>query len=157
MRGEYHFPFQKYPPTVELPPRARRILSGSKESPPKVGTTSACAENTNIGVVAGGSMRNYLRVRGEYLPSCEVYPSIRELPPRARRIPLEAYMKSKFGGTTSACAENTLPQQLAGSRGGNYLRVRGEYLLESKSNNDKGELPPRARRILFPYHSFLCA
>ena len=46
VRGEYHFPFQKYPPTVELPPRARRILTQSQTQITDRGTTSACAENT---------------------------------------------------------------------------------------------------------------
>ena len=30
----------------------------------------------------------------------------------------------------------------------NYLRVRGEYCQEHRTQNDLGELPPRARRIL---------
>ena len=32
------------------------------------GTTSACAENTLHGIIHDPQIRNYLRVRGEYLP-----------------------------------------------------------------------------------------
>ena len=92
-------------------------------------------------------MWNYLRVRGEYCPTpftgfCTV-----ELPPRARRIPGASGIYASPPGTTSACAENTLPQQLAGSRGGNYLRVRGEYWRRCRQRQINWELPPRARRI----------
>ena len=33
---------------------------------PETGTTSACAENTNINAGKGVATGNYLRVRGEY-------------------------------------------------------------------------------------------
>ena len=54
---------------------------------------------------------------------------------------------SALFGTTSAYAENTWTNKTSWTTCGNYLRVRGEYLLKSKSNDDKGELPPRTRRI----------
>ena len=50
-----------------------------------------------------------------------------ELPPRARRIPLEDISKENIKGTTSACAENTYQQQHPHDQTRNYLRVRGEY------------------------------
>ena len=51
------------------------------------------------------------------------------------------------GGTTSACAENTVTIRVEGFQHGNYLRVRGEYLLPVKQMIPPAELPPRARRI----------
>ena len=51
-------------------------------------------------------------------------------------------------GTTSACAENTRFPRLWSNVGGNYLRVRGEYLMMVKPLLVRLELPPRARRIL---------
>ena len=86
-----------------------------------------CAENTDLGLGRVYTVRNYLRVRGEYTAKRWIVSAPAELPPCARRIPdnmLDTYHRI---GTTSVCAENTLP------RGGfrpvcrNYLRVRGEY------------------------------
>ena len=51
------------------------------------------------------------------------------------------------GGTTSACAENTEWWLRYAPLLGNYLRVRGEYLLPVKQMIPPAELPPRARRI----------
>ena len=114
---------------------------------PHKGTTSACAENT------GGEGRhrcrlwNYLRVRGEYnCPPCNPC-NIAELPPRARRIPSRAPWQVPLCGTTSACAENTHAIPLPTIQPGNYLRVRGEYLVALPKLFPKRELPPRARRI----------
>ena len=52
-----------------------------------------------------------------------------------------------MAGTTSACAENTARPTNPGWRCGNYLRVRGEYILPGYPLGLRGELPPRARRI----------
>ena len=73
------------------------------------------------------SLRNYLRVRGEYHADDYGRAAWPELPPRARRI-LEA-LKTGFDavGTTSACAENTVRPWFGYPPGRNYLRVRGEY------------------------------
>nr|DAJ31951.1 MAG TPA: hypothetical protein [Caudoviricetes sp.] len=46
MRGEYHKWFSTLRATGELPPRARRIPQVEALTAAKVGTTSACAENT---------------------------------------------------------------------------------------------------------------
>ena len=51
---------------LELPPRARRILSLAPRDEFDRGTTSACAENTIAGLLGKIFTRNYLRVRGEY-------------------------------------------------------------------------------------------
>ena len=72
-------------------------------------------------------MRNYLRVRGEYLSDVGGIISGVELPPRARRIHYSQLLVKSKAGTTSACAENTL------------LRWLIPYCVV--------ELPPRARRI----------
>ena len=53
----------------ELPPRARRIHTVAAIAEKQGGTTSACAENTSCCGWLGESRRNYLRVRGEYMPS----------------------------------------------------------------------------------------
>ena len=50
-------------------------------------------------------------------------------------------------GTTSACAENTVMRAPTITPGGNYLRVRGEYLVAGIMLGRIPELPPRARRI----------
>ena len=112
-----------------------------------VGTTSACAENTPISMLSRQIGRNYLRVRGEYLCHVDIPYSIMELPPRARRIREWVKTYSGLPGTTSACAENTAGQTGFFPRRGNYLRVRGEYVLSGDTVSSFTELPPRARRI----------
>ena len=92
-------------------------------------------------------MRNYLRVRGEYVYGAVVVAEGLELPPRARRI-LRCRLKPLArSGTTSACAENTGGALTAIKSIGNYLRVRGEYSAGVATSCIQWELPPRARRI----------
>ena len=98
----------------ELPPRARRIPVAVTGKPGSVGTTSACAENTHHESHPRIPHRNYLRVRGEYPGQDRIHREYRELPPRARRIPLGGGACIIGGGTTSACAENT--GRFAGAR-----------------------------------------
>ena len=92
------------------------------------GTTSACAENTLACRSASTSVRNYLRVRGEYTSFNMVQALVLELPPRARRIPTR--------------------RRISAGHSGNYLRVRGEYEQRGRGQPTHMELPPRARRIL---------
>ena len=132
---------------MELPPRARRIPTAEVAGAIASRTTSACAENTFIELAIAGYIRNYLRVRGEYFTAFTQSGSCRELPPRARRIPVKTRHPNPCGGTTSACAENTTPDPLNAKTHGNYLRVRGEYIAYAKAYASKPELPPRARRI----------
>ena len=131
VRGEYLLLINSKLAAVELPPRARRIL-------PKL-----------FAVVQGH--RNYLRVRGEYSRSRFTRSSSVELPPRARRIPQHAIKFPAFLRTTSACAENTATLAATRSCDWNYLRVRGEYSLKNRVRLDAWELPPRARRIRWPF------
>ena len=92
-------------------------------------------------------MGNYLRVRGEYLWRDGKIKHDGELPPRARRIhPIMGFTRLGVG-TTSACAENTIPGLTPHISYGNYLRVRGEYSSKPSLVPDRVELPPRARRI----------
>ena len=112
---------------MELPPRARRIQPGGLVKAKKIGTTSACAENTVTKQQEPPLTRNYLRVRGEYMRPKALGTSSQELPPRARRIPQFALHILRKLGTTSACAENTPPSSVAKPNDRNYLRVRGEY------------------------------
>ena len=93
---------------MELPPRARRIRSGFDCDLGLTGTTSACAENTDIRSEKSPCGWNYLRVRGEYPPGRRWEWAWIELPPRARRIQWEGWLQIGRDGTTSACAENTL-------------------------------------------------
>ena len=73
---------------AELPPRTRRIpIFGDKRSF-YGGTTSAYAENTSGTGTCPPWVRNYLRVRGEYVSG-----GVSSMPSR---------------GTTSAYAENTV-------------------------------------------------
>ena len=127
VRGEYAINSSAVADQAELPPRARRIQVRPQIFHHPEGTTSACAENTrgyeNRGKVNG----NYLRVRGEYCILCGWLHSIRELPPRARRIHRQAALPNLRIGTTSACAENTIRSVMLSCWNRNYLRVRGEY------------------------------
>ena len=107
VRGEYDAGCGFGLKPLELPPRARRIHCSRVESSSGIGTTSACAENTPPNLVFYAHLRNYLRVRGEYLPGGREWLEEEELPPRARRIPLKI---------SRSPSENV-----------NYLRVRGEY------------------------------
>ena len=112
---------------LELPPRARRIRVLDSDPGTGYGTTSACAENTRAPGLYPHQARNYLRVRGEYQIRKNVRCPASELPPRARRILGDKAMGLHPGGTTSACAENTVVLQDA--------------------DTGESELPPRARRI----------
>ena len=128
MRGEYFTAYGIPRPQGELPPRARRILIISDNTSDAVGTTSACAENTAAAgwrVCRGG---NYLRVRGEYNSGTDRLFLNKELPPRARRIPVKLLIWWIMVGTTSACAENTFACSARVVSPWNYLRVRGEYV-----------------------------
>ena len=127
VRGEYNASTHPRFPSRELPPRARRILFRDNPQLDSLGTTSACAENTSRIDRSLIDLRNYLRVRGEYLADRLVAFSIVELPPRARRIHPVAVPGGVLGGTTSACAENTSALATSLSPTRNYLRVRGEY------------------------------
>jgi len=148
VRGEYIINMKVNLIVGELPPRARRIQLPKIQRFAHVGTTSACAENTQVAQFAFRLEGNYLRVRGEYPLLCVTLRGRMELPPRARRIPLKTHLGAKEIGTTSACAENTNINAGKGVATGNYLRVRGEYTSAQPTAPKSTELPPRARRIL---------
>ena len=148
VRGEYSSSPITPVTRSELPPRARRILPRQGGEGVEEGTTSACAENTIRALTGCFSIRNYLRVRGEYFRLLSARSEPLELPPRARRIRGVMFATYVSDGTTSACAENTLegwPETLSFW---NYLRVRGEYNPARSTSQSEMELPPRARRIL---------
>ena len=113
----------------------------------KWGTTSACAENTKPTTQSVAPSRNYLRMRGEYGFADPPEGSAWELPPHARRIRNRKFYAHPPVGTTSACAENTIPRSIWCMTSGNYLRMRGEYPLGGILNMPGWELPPHARRI----------
>ena len=86
-------------------------------------------------------------MRGEYQFPPDRHSFHSELPPRARRIRKLGEKAQATDGTTSACAENThLVAELV-REPGNYLRVRGEYMISKGLKFASEELPPRARRI----------
>ena len=88
-------------------------------------------------------------MRGEYNGN-RFFPTMTsELPPRTRRIQKHRVAAAAQLGTTSAYAENTLEWEPAFLTTGNYLRVRGEYIITYYNKTLSSELPPRARRILF--------
>ena len=147
VRGEYAGLIWTSSEPAELPPRARRILTSKFHYANIAGTTSACAENTFVELVLDGTIRNYLRVRGEYDNMFDTTEIVPELPPRARRIPEHVLLRHAIMGTTSACAENTVEDRIVCPRTWNYLRVRGEYGLSGLLSTSEWELPPRARRI----------
>ena len=93
----------------------------------KPGTTSAYAENTTRLSCLMCCVRNYLRVRGEYMVGSFSQKVIAELPPRTRRIRGTCHSTLNALGTTSAYAENTFSEEHAPKPLRNYLRVRGEY------------------------------
>ena len=129
VRGEYKPAISRPPLAMELPPRARRIRSVALPLSLRLGTTSACAENTVRLCGGAGADRNYLRVRGEYVSSGFTCSCWVELPPRARRILAHFLIEAQAHGTTSACAENTIARDAGVQPRRNYLRVRGEYRL----------------------------
>ena len=132
---------------MELPPRTRRIHRDRPEGLVPDGTTSAYAENTQTRMRPGGSIRNYLRVRGEYWFVSRPANTTQELPPRTRRIRFSGIPQLWGTGTTSAYAENTRQIFRHPWCGRNYLRVRGEYWALTKPLWRLMELPPRTRRI----------
>ena len=107
VRGEYLRGRVTLTGVLELPPRARRILLHSAKLARPFGTTSACAENTQVKEYNKYHGWNYLRVRGEYVMIVIAVVPVLELPPRARRIPCSPCGEAFLDGTTSACAENT--------------------------------------------------
>ena len=147
VRGEYCCWLRIISLLRELPPRARRIRKCASTAVRMTGTTSACAENTYPDQCFSSHTRNYLRVRGEYCGLLVLSGISWELPPRARRIPHDAFLSFLENGTTSACAENTAYQEYTAAKNGNYLRVRGEYIWAVAATAGVVELPPRARRI----------
>ena len=110
VRGEYDLVVRNDHAAPELPPRARRIHWLTLNPTGLKGTTSACAENTAQTLGFLNLHRNYLRVRGEYSGTHRRHPKPRELPPRARRIQFNSGRDLINAGTTSACAENTVPR-----------------------------------------------
>ena len=132
---------------LELPPRTRRILVQGEKCGFRIGTTSACAENTTLPRVGKWEKWNYLRVCGEYAEAREKKIGMLELPPRTRRILQLDNIPTVPLGTTSAYAENTGIIRVIVSPRRNYLRVRGEYISQYSASVRSGELPPRTRRI----------
>ncbi len=129
VRGEYCLVRRCRQHLRELPPRTRRIRPQPTTAAHGVGTTSAYAENTEYFLHHPVVHWNYLRVRGEYRFFRPGGHPDGELPPRTRRILAHRSRPKLRAGTTSAYAENTIPEEWG--------------------MGDDGELPPRTRRILW--------
>ena len=129
VRGEYRGPQVLLLEHEELPPRTRRIQIHHQGTQMRLGTTSAYAENTAKDDDRVRAFGNYLRVRGEYGGGVSSTGVPWELPPRTRRILIAHTLLLFLVGTTSAYAENTPSAGADQVQAGNYLRVRGEYLL----------------------------
>ena len=127
VRGEYFCTAPSWHGRSELPPRARRIRRRWINTYNRLGTTSACAENTRSVMLSCWNNWNYLRVRGEYWSVTYPDGASLELPPRARRLRAFTQLRQGVFGTTSACAENTTQCLTMWTSQRNYLRVRGEY------------------------------
>ena len=147
MRGEYESHKPRTIAPRELPPHARRIQKYHDHCDYIAGTTSACAGNTRPAAIPWGCRGNYLRVRGEYGDGGAKLGFGLELPPHARRIHGGAWSSKTRHGTTSACAENTTTRCRHAHGAWNYLRMRGEYPVQSPIWVYFWELPPHARRI----------
>ena len=93
------------------------------------------------------TLNGALCMRGEYMCRRSFLPRSRELAPRTWRILPEPPFDLLICGTTSAYAENTRPSVIPWGCRGNYLRVRGEYLVTPTGGAKTEELPPRAWRI----------
>ena len=146
-RGEYSAGLKGFSSCMELPPRTRRIPEGQVTYQGLVGTTSAHAENTFTLVSIKVCSGNYLRARGEYPnPAAQTVPC-KELPPRTRRILNSGNNHDIVVGTTSAHAENTIAFLRNPHQKRNYLRARGEYIVQTHFKLNRAELPPRTWRI----------
>ena len=130
----------------EIPPRARRRAGGGGDVVGDHGNTSACAEKSAAGVVAGVIARKYLRVRGEELHVADAHDRRREIPPRARRRVTIQDTLTKYLGNTSACAEKSSMTAPPWNSTRKYLRVRGEERVRAGDGDVRAEIPPRARR-----------
>ena len=146
MRGEEGLPAGCPHSGQELPPHARRRVSGVQSTGHIVGITSACAEKRRTDCCHRRIPGNYLRMRGE--ESVCVVPKWRcmELPPHARRRVLEIGAYSRLEGITSACAEKRVLPDHQSWRFRNYLRMRGEEPPMTQRPDTIKELPPHARR-----------
>ena len=89
MRGEYATAELLGGNYEELPPHARRIPPSRVGDHGRIGTTSACAENTLKTHTEWVPLGNYLRMRGEYVGKERIHEVILELPPHARRIQIQ--------------------------------------------------------------------
>ena len=126
MRGEERSRAPNFIGWQELPPHARRRASTVPILRRLNGITSACAEKRNILTAAQASLKNYLRMRGEEVPSRAQLKRVTELPPHARRRAAASGVFGSYVGITSACAEKRILRIARLQHQRNYLRMRGE-------------------------------
>ena len=156
---------------LELPPHTRRRVNWKPSRHYQGGTTSAYAEKRVSSCSTRLWSRNYLRIRGEErglavsryadpelpphtrrretLP--RILPTSRfELPPHTRRRVERVGEQLQQIGTTSAYAEKRLTPLVCVTPTGNYLRIRGEEIVNDVQKPGVGELPPHTRRRGYP-------
>ena len=107
MRGEYKLFNAPVVLFMELPPLARGIPVASPVRGSKVGITPACAGNTFDAHNIEAPLRNYPRLRGEYVSRFNIERFHAELPPLARGIQCSVSSAIVKEGITPACAGNT--------------------------------------------------
>ena len=128
MRGEESAQYAITDGGVEIPPRARRRVGGSRVVTAHSGNTSACAEKRAWSLMAIRAIGKYLRVRGEEPRRYPIEFAPREIPPRARRRDVSSLSALYTPGNTSACAEKRVA----------HLRLYHQETRKSASPVDKG-------------------
>ena len=135
------------------PPRVRSRLVEVAPAEAATGITSACAEQTPPVGWRRWNVRDHLRVCGADLQFVPVQLTAMGSPPRVRsRLVFGGRLVTNHG-ITSACAEQTHPQQSAWPIGKDHLRVCGadvDRIITIPA--DRGS-PPRVRSRRDGYRS----
>ena len=107
------------------PPRVRSRPSRQRHSPPILGITSACAEQTAMPTCGWHTCGDHLRVCGADWLRNEPQSHGLGSPPRVRSRRTKTTTSSPCRRITSACAEQTSHHGQAKTHSGDHLRVCG--------------------------------
>ena len=110
---------------VGSPPRVRSRPAGAVHRGPRLGITSACAEQTPGAGRRWGRTGDHLRVCGADDGGASNLANIAGSPPRVRSRPGKITPVRGWVGITSACAEQTGERSTASSAAWDHLRVCG--------------------------------
>ena len=114
----------------------------------RFGITSACAEQTSLGIIFASRRRDHLRVCGADSTQIFNCGHNRGSPPRVRSRRDDAAHDGRHGGITSACAEQTVLFRTSFQSSWDHLRVCGADLNGMASIIGGGGSPPRVRSRL---------